>query len=114
MPIPALVIALFLGVWLHPWLKGPRFASGLRFCVSRILRIGVALLGVKVALGYIAALGINGRDDRHHRDSADNSFWFVVCEGLGPLTQFWRLCWRRHGSLCRLGYPCYVKCLACL
>jgi len=56
-PAPALVIALIAGIWLHPFAARPLFASGLRFCVSRILRIAVALLGLRVALGDIAALG---------------------------------------------------------
>lgn len=56
-PVPALVIALIIGIWLHPLAARPLFAPGLRFCVSTILRIAVALLGLRVALGDIAALG---------------------------------------------------------
>jgi uncharacterized integral membrane protein (TIGR00698 family) len=56
-PLPALVIALIAGIWLHPFAARPLFASGLKFCVSKILRIAVALLGLRVALGDIAALG---------------------------------------------------------
>ncbi|MDB5643652.1 MAG: hypothetical protein JWN07_2969 [Hyphomicrobiales bacterium] len=56
-PLPALVIALIVGIWLHPLaLRGP-VAPGLRFCVSRVLRVAVALLGLRVSLGDIAALG---------------------------------------------------------
>ena len=58
-PIPALVIALIIGIWLHPLAARPLFAPGLRFCVSTILRIAVALLGLRVALGDIAALGLS-------------------------------------------------------
>ncbi len=57
-PLPALVIALIVGIWLHPLAARPLFAPGLRFCVSTILRIAVALLGLRVALGDIAALGL--------------------------------------------------------
>ena len=56
-PLPALVIALIVGIWLHPVAARPVFASGLRFCVSKVLRIAVALLGLRVSLGDIAALG---------------------------------------------------------
>lgn len=56
-PVPALVIALVAGIWLHPFAARPLFAGGLRFCVSKVLRIAVALLGLRVALGDIAALG---------------------------------------------------------
>ncbi|MDB5570421.1 MAG: hypothetical protein JWN93_1604, partial [Hyphomicrobiales bacterium] len=38
-PVPALVIALVAGIWLHPFAARPLFASGLRFCVSKVLRI---------------------------------------------------------------------------
>ena len=38
---------------------GKLFATGLKFCVSRILRIAVALLGLKVSLSEIAALGFS-------------------------------------------------------
>ena len=57
-PVPALVIALIIGIWLHPLAARPLFTPGLRFCVSTILRIAVALLGLRVALGDIAALGL--------------------------------------------------------
>ena len=56
-PLPALVIALIVGIWLHPVAARPVFASGLRFCVSKVLRVAVALLGLRVSLGDIAALG---------------------------------------------------------
>lgn len=58
LPVPALVIALVAGIWLHPLAARPLFAPGLRFCVSKVLRIAVALLGLRVALGDIAALGL--------------------------------------------------------
>jgi len=58
-PVPALVFALIIGIWLHPLASRPLFAPGLRFCVSTILRIAVALLGLRVALGDIAALGLS-------------------------------------------------------
>ncbi len=55
-PLPALLIALLVGIALQPAM-GARFQPGLRFCVSRLLRIAVALLGLKVSLSEIAALG---------------------------------------------------------
>lgn len=57
LPLPALVIALIVGIWMHPLAARPVFAPGLRFCVSKVLRVAVALLGLRVALGDIAALG---------------------------------------------------------
>lgn len=57
LPIPALVIALVIGIWMHPLTLRPSITPGLKFCVSKILRIAVALLGLRVSLGDIAALG---------------------------------------------------------
>lgn len=57
LPLPALVIALLLGMALNGVARQPVFSAGLKFCVSRVLRIAVALLGLRVALGDIFALG---------------------------------------------------------
>lgn len=57
-PLPALVIALIIGIWMHPLATRPSITPGLRFCVSKVLRIAVALLGLRVSLGDIAALGV--------------------------------------------------------
>jgi uncharacterized integral membrane protein (TIGR00698 family) len=56
-PIPAMVIALFIGIALNPIARRPLFHSGLVFCLRTLLRWAVALLGLRVALGEIAALG---------------------------------------------------------
>jgi uncharacterized integral membrane protein (TIGR00698 family) len=57
LPIPAMVIALILGVALHPFAARPGFGPGLTFCIKKLLRWAVALLGLRVALGDIVALG---------------------------------------------------------
>jgi uncharacterized integral membrane protein (TIGR00698 family) len=57
-PIPAMVIALLIGIALNPLAKHPIAASGITFCVKTLLRWAVALLGLRIALGEIAALGI--------------------------------------------------------
>jgi uncharacterized integral membrane protein (TIGR00698 family) len=56
-PIPAMVIALFIGIALNPLAKLPAFHPGITFCVKTLLRWAVALLGLRIALGEIAALG---------------------------------------------------------
>jgi uncharacterized integral membrane protein (TIGR00698 family) len=56
-PIPAMVIALLIGIVLHPLARRPWFQPGIVFCLKTILRWAVALLGLRVALGEIAALG---------------------------------------------------------
>lgn len=55
--IPAMVIALLVGIPLNPIASGPLFKPGIHFCVRVILRWAVALLGLRIALSDIAALG---------------------------------------------------------
>ncbi|HEX2337057.1 MAG TPA: putative sulfate exporter family transporter [Hyphomicrobiaceae bacterium] len=57
-PIPAMVIALLIGIALNPLARRPWFQPGIVFCLKTILRWAVALLGLRIALGEIAALGV--------------------------------------------------------
>jgi len=57
-PIPAMVIALFIGIAVNPLARRPLFQPGIVFCLKTLLRWAVALLGLRVALGEIAALGL--------------------------------------------------------
>jgi uncharacterized integral membrane protein (TIGR00698 family) len=57
-PIPAMVIALGIGIALNPLAQRRVFQSGLVFCLKNILRWAVALLGLRIALGEIVALGL--------------------------------------------------------
>jgi len=56
-PIPAMVIALLIGIALNPVARSARFQGGIVFCLKVLLRWAVALLGLRIALGDIAALG---------------------------------------------------------
>jgi uncharacterized integral membrane protein (TIGR00698 family) len=56
-PIPAMVIALIIGIALNKLAERPAFTPGITFCVKTLLRWAVALLGLRIALGEIAALG---------------------------------------------------------
>ncbi|MCP4559743.1 MAG: putative sulfate exporter family transporter [Bosea sp.] len=56
--LPAVVIALVIGMILHPVANTQRFAPGMTFCVKKLLRWAIALLGLRVALGDIIALGL--------------------------------------------------------
>src|SRR6266850_3932472 len=57
-PIPAMVLALLIGIALNRLAARPAFTPGLVFCVKQLLRWAVALLGLRIALGDIAALGV--------------------------------------------------------
>jgi uncharacterized integral membrane protein (TIGR00698 family) len=56
-PIPNMVIALVIGIALNPIAVRQATQPGMRFCVSTVLRWAVALLGLRVGLADIAALG---------------------------------------------------------
>jgi uncharacterized integral membrane protein (TIGR00698 family) len=57
-PIPAMVIALIIGIVLNRVAARPAFPPGIVFCVKTLLRWAVALLGLRIALGEIIALGL--------------------------------------------------------
>jgi uncharacterized integral membrane protein (TIGR00698 family) len=56
-PIPNMVIALVVGIALNPVAARPATQAGMAFCVRTVLRWAVALLGLRVGLADIAALG---------------------------------------------------------
>lgn len=58
MPIPGMVLALCLGILLNPIASRPAMQPGMAFCVRTVLRWAVGLLGLRVALAEIAALGL--------------------------------------------------------
>ncbi len=57
LPISEMVIALIIGVALNRFAVAPLFQPGLQLCVRTVLRVAVALLGIRIALADIAALG---------------------------------------------------------
>jgi len=57
-PIPSMVLALIVGIALNPIGVRPLMKPGMAFCVRNVLRWSVALLGLRVGLTDIAALGL--------------------------------------------------------
>jgi uncharacterized integral membrane protein (TIGR00698 family) len=55
--LPAMVIALFFGIALNRFASDPRFKEGITWCVKKLLRIAIGLLGLRIALGDILGLG---------------------------------------------------------
>jgi uncharacterized integral membrane protein (TIGR00698 family) len=58
LPIPAMVIALLIGMALHRFAARAAFEPGVSWCVKRLLRVAIALLGLRISLGDIVALGV--------------------------------------------------------
>jgi|SoiMethySBSTD1v2_1073268.scaffolds.fasta_scaffold469364_2 uncharacterized integral membrane protein (TIGR00698 family) len=56
--LPTIVIALVIGIALHRVAIRPVFEPGLGWCVKRLLRFAIALLGVRIALSDIVELGV--------------------------------------------------------
>ena len=56
--LPAMVIALLIGVVLHPLSRKAAFTPGMVFSVKKLLRWAIALLGLRIALSDIIALGL--------------------------------------------------------
>lgn len=54
---PQMLFALLLGMAFHFVLEGDRCAVGVEFAAKRILRFGVALLGLRITFEEIASLG---------------------------------------------------------
>lgn len=57
--LPAMVIALIFGIALHGIAIRPDFEPGITYAVKKLLRYAIALLGLRIALGDIIALGIS-------------------------------------------------------
>jgi uncharacterized integral membrane protein (TIGR00698 family) len=55
---PAMVLALLIGIALSGLAARPVFREGLGFCAKKLLRFAVALLGLRIALGDVRALGL--------------------------------------------------------
>ena len=55
--LPVMVIALLIGIAAFPLARQPIFEAGISFCIKSLLRIAIALLGLRIALGDIIALG---------------------------------------------------------
>ena len=58
MTITAPVIALLIGMVLHPFTDRPTFTVGTTFAIKKILRWAIALFGLKIALADIVGLGL--------------------------------------------------------
>jgi uncharacterized integral membrane protein (TIGR00698 family) len=55
--LPDMVIALIIGIALNRLASDPRFEPGITFCVKKLLRWAIGLLGLRIAIGDIIGLG---------------------------------------------------------
>jgi uncharacterized integral membrane protein (TIGR00698 family) len=56
--LSSIVIALILGVILHPFAKHEPFQEGFNFAAKKLLRYAIALLGLRVSLADIEAISL--------------------------------------------------------
>jgi uncharacterized integral membrane protein (TIGR00698 family) len=57
--LPAIVIALIMGIALNRLATRPAIEPGLIWCVKKLLRVAIGLLGVRIALSDIIGLGLS-------------------------------------------------------
>jgi uncharacterized integral membrane protein (TIGR00698 family) len=57
--LPAIVIALIVGIALNGLATRPAIEPGLTWCVKKLLRVAIGLLGVRIALSDIIGLGLS-------------------------------------------------------
>lgn len=55
---PVMLFAILFGMVFHFLMQGQTYRTGVEFCAKKILRIGVALLGMRVTLEQISSLGL--------------------------------------------------------
>lgn len=54
---PAMLMALLLGIAFHFLSEEGRCAAGIDFCAKKVLRLGVALLGMRISVDLLIGLG---------------------------------------------------------
>lgn len=60
-PFTASVLAILLGIVVANTIKpGPRFAPGVRFCLKKVLRFAIVLIGIRLSLFEVGELGASG------------------------------------------------------
>lgn len=56
--VPAAVLALVIGIFLHGVARRPVFQAGLDFCAKKLLQLAIALLGLRIVFADIVGLGL--------------------------------------------------------
>ena len=56
--VPAAVLALVFGIFLHGLARRPAMQSGLDFCAKKLLQVAIALLGLRIVFDDIIGLGV--------------------------------------------------------
>jgi uncharacterized integral membrane protein (TIGR00698 family) len=60
-PFTASVLAILLGILVANTIKpGPRFAPGVKFCLKKVLRFAIVLIGIRLSLVEVGELGTTG------------------------------------------------------
>ena len=58
-PVSPILVAILLGLLIRNTIGIPAvYDAGLQLCIKRILRIGVALLGIRLSLGAVGSIGL--------------------------------------------------------
>ena len=97
-----MVLALLIGIALNRPAAAPIFQPGLTFCVKKLLRWAVALLGLRIALGDIVDLGVPRRADGRRHHGGDDPLGLRARAPVRPAAGIRRARRRGHRRLRRL------------
>ncbi|HEY0919004.1 YeiH family protein [Devosia sp.] len=97
---PAMLMALLLGIAFHFVSEEARFAAGIDFCARNVLRIGVALLGMRISVDLLVGLGAGTVLLLAAAIAATIAFGLVAARLLG---RGWRLALLTGGSVAICG-----------
>ena len=97
---PAMLMALLLGIAFHFLSEEGRCVAGIDFCAKRVLRIGVALLGMRISVDLLVGLGAGTILLLVAAIAATIGFGLVAARLLG---RGWRLALLTSGSVAICG-----------
>ncbi|MFC3226930.1 YeiH family protein [Marinibaculum pumilum] len=81
---PQMLFALLIGMAVHFLSEEPKSAPGIAFCSRTVLRLGVALLGLRITVGQVADLGLDAAAWIAAGVAATLAFGVALGRLLGP------------------------------
>jgi uncharacterized integral membrane protein (TIGR00698 family) len=97
---PAMLMALLLGIAFHFLSEEGRCVAGIEFCAKKVLRIGVALLGMRISVDLLIGLGASTILLLVAAIAATVCFGLIAAKLLG---RGWRLALITSGSVAICG-----------
>ena len=110
---PAMLFALLLGIALSFLHQETQCQAGIEFTASTVLRVGVALLGFRIAFDDLVSLGWSTALLLIAAIVSTIFIGILISKAMGVIAALWRLNWwfgRYLWSICCDGnFSCYAK-----